>query len=458
MAKPQSLRAQLLLRLTLPLTLVVLLDAGVSYFVAMHYADLAYDRWLLDSAKSLAQEVKAQKNKVTFDLPPIAVEVFRWDDMDKTFFKVESQAGGFMAGDNSLPSPKLETMDKEQPYFYDAQIQGNNVRVVSVLTMPKASQEEVLVSVAETLNKRRGMMKEIILAVIVPQLLLVLITGLHIWTGINRGLKPLRDLAKIIAGRSARELDPIPDAGVPLEVRALTHTINALLQRLAQAMATQQRFIENAAHQLRTPLAGLKLQAERTLRAGDLDTVRPALQHINNATDRVARLSSQLLVLAQSETWTQSGRDLSPLDLANLARECCMDWVPRALERGMELEFEAPAMPIAVQGNETLLRELLNNLMDNALRYGKPKGKVLVNLEPNPTPTLKVEDDGIGIEPEEQEKVLERFYRIPGSKGDGCGLGLAIVKEIADLHHARVRVGPGREGNGTQVEVVFNLG
>lgn len=456
MVKPQSLRAQLLLRLTLPLTLVVLLDAGVSYFVAMHYADLAYDRWLLDSAKSLAQQVKAQKDKLTFELPPIAVEVFRWDDVDKTFFKVESEEAGFMAGDHNLPSPKLETMTKEQPYFYDALMQGKKVRVVSVLTLPKSSHEEVLVSVAETLNKRRGMMNEILLAVVVPQLLLVLITGLHIWTGINRGLKPLRDLAKIIAARTARELDPIPDAGVPLEVRSLTHTINALLQRLAQAMATQQRFIENAAHQLRTPLAGLKLQAERALRAGDLDTMRPALHHINNAADRVAHLSSQLLVLAQSETLTQSGKDLQALDLVKLCRQCCMEWVPKALEQGMDLEFEAPERPLMLRGNETLLRELLNNLVDNALRYGNPQGRILINLEANPTPVLRVEDNGPGISAEQLDNVMERFYRIPGSKGDGCGLGLAIVKEIADLHHARVRIGLARSGSGTQVEVDFH--
>lgn len=455
MNKPQSLRAQLLLRLTLPLTLVVILDAAVSYFVAMHYADLAYDRWLLDSAKSLAQEVKAQKDKVTFELPPIAVEVFRWDAMDKTFFKVESQMAGFMAGDKGLPSPAIAGLDKEQPYFSDSEIQGKKVRVVSVLTTPTASSEEVLVSVAETLNKRRSMMNEIILAVVIPQLLLVLITGLHIWTGINRGLRPLRELTKIIAQRSARELDPIPDSGVPLEVRSLTHTINALLQRLASAMVAQQRFIENAAHQLRTPLAGLKLQAERALRADDLETMKPALVHIKNAADRVAHLSTQLLVLAHSESVMQGGRELQTVDLAGLARECCMDWVPKALERGMELEFEAPDESLRVSGNETLLRELLNNLLDNAIRYGRKEGRIFVRLADKPLPVLSVEDDGPGIQPLEIDKVFERFYRIPGSPGEGCGLGLAIIKEIADLHRAQVRISAGRSVSGTRVEVTF---
>jgi two-component system sensor histidine kinase TctE len=470
-SKPQSLRVQLLRRLMLPLAFVVVLDAAVSYYVALHYTNLAYDRWLLDSVRSLAQQVKAQKDKVTFELPPIAVEVFRWDDMDKTFFKVESKAAGFMAGDRDLPSPSMDGLDRGQPLFSDSTFQGRNVRIVSVLAEPTnksaASRPEpleagpprpsgeVLVSVAETVRKRRAMMNETLLAVVLPQLLLVFITFLHLWTGINRGLRPLRDLAGIIARRSARDLNPIPDSGVPLEVRSLTHTINALLQRLGSAMATQQRFIENAAHQLRTPLAGLKVQAERAMRTRDLAAMQPALAHIQHSADRVSRLSTQLLVLARSESMLQGLREFGALDLTGLVRDACMEWVPKALERGMELGFEAPELPLRLIGDETLLRELLNNLLDNAIRYGEPEGQIGVKLEATPEARLIVEDDGPGIQPQEADKVFERFYRIPGSPGDGCGLGLAIVREIADLHSAQVRISQSEVGRGTRVEVVF---
>jgi two-component system sensor histidine kinase TctE len=475
MSKPQSLRAQLLRRLMLPLGFVVVLDAAVSYYIALHYTNLAYDRWLLDSARSLTQQVKAYKDKVTFELPPIAVEVFRWDDTDKTFFKVESKTAGFMAGDRDLPSPGMDALDRGQPLFSDSEFQGRKVRIISVLAeptdksavsrpeLPQAGPSprapgEVLVSVAETLQKRRAMMNEILLAVVLPQLLLVFITFLHLWTGINRGLRPLRDLAGIIAGRSARDLNPIPDSGVPLEVRSLTHTINALLQRLGSAMATQQRFIENAAHQLRTPLAGLRVQAERALRTKDVAAMQPALAHIKHSADRVSRLSTQLLVLARSESMLQGLREFSVVDLTSLIRDGCMDWVPKALERGMELGFEAPEAPLRLAGDETLLRELLNNLLDNAIRYGGPGGQINVRLEAASQPALIVEDDGPGIQPQETDKVFERFYRIPGSPGDGCGLGLAIVREIADLHSAQVRIGCGEAGRGTRVEVVFETG
>lgn len=456
MHKSKSLRAQLIARLTLPLLIVVILDAVASYYVAMYFTDQAYDRWLLDSARSLVQEVKVKDDHVTFELPPIATEVFRWDDMDETFYKVESESIGFMAGDGSLPSPAISGLNENKPYFFDGGIDDRPVRVVSVLTVPDTSAEHVLVSVAETVNKRRGMMSELLLAVILPQILLVLITGFHIWTGVNRGLSPLRDLARLIGKRSARDFAPIPDTGVPLEVRSLTDTINGLLQRLGSTLITQQRFIENAAHQLRTPLAGLKIQAERALSADNPETMRLALSHIQNSANRVAHLNTQLLVLARSESISHGVPEFRLIDLARLARDCCMDWVPRALDRKIELGFEAPDSAVRISGDDVLLRELLGNLLDNAIGYGKAGGHIGVTVESAPHTRLIVEDDGPGIPVGEQDKIFERFYRVPGSPGDGCGLGLAIVKEIADLHAAQINIGdrlPMQKG--TRIEIVF---
>lgn len=452
----QSLRAQLLLRLTLPLIVIVMLDAGVSYFVALHYADLAYDRWLLDSAHSLAQEVKAQRDEVTVDLPQSALEVFRWDDVDQTYFKISSHRAGFLAGDQAVPEPPSPNWQGESPYYFDSAIQGRPVRVVALLMAPTASAEEVLITVAETVNKRRAMMHEVLLASVLPQLLLILATGAYVWRGVNRGLRPLKLLTHSIAQRSPRDLAPISDSDVPLEVRALTHTINDLLQRLAQAMAAQRRFIENAAHQLRTPLAGLKLQAERALRNDDLDAMKPALRQINNSADRVAHLSSQLLALARAEPFMDGGRQFREVDLVALSRACCMDWAPRMLEQHIELNFEAPDGTIPLLGDETLLREMLNNLLDNALRYGRANGSITVSLSAQTEPVLMVEDDGPGIPLAEIDRVLERFYRIPGSPGEGCGLGLAIIREIAELHGARLRLEQAGHGTGLRVVVSFS--
>jgi two-component system sensor histidine kinase TctE len=261
----------------------------------------------------------------------------------------------------------------------------------------------------------------------------------------------------MIARRSAKEFDPIEDAGVPLEVRSLTNTINGLLQRLGSTLITQQRFIENAAHQMRTPLAGLKIQAERALNADNPETMRLALTHIKNSTNRLAHLNTQLLVLARSESISHSATELRSINLTRLVRECCMDWVPRALDRKIELGFEAPDTVVDVSGDEVLLRELLGNLLDNAISYGKPGGHISVSLESAPHFKLIVEDDGPGIPVGEHDKIFERFYRVPGSSGDGCGLGLAIVKEIADLHAAQIKIAnaPHSGQTGMRIEIDF---
>jgi len=264
----------------------------------------------------------------------------------------------------------------------------------------------------------------------------------------------LHVLAKEIAQRSSRDLRPISEQHVFLEVRALTDTINDLLERLGSAIATQQRFIANAAHQLRTPLAGLKLQVERAQREPDLPAMKPALMHIQGCADRMSHLTTQLLILARSEP-IDGDYELRPVDLCKLAKETCMDWVPKALQRHMELSFEGSKRALYVRGDEVLLRELLANLLDNAICYGYEQGNIIVKVESYPSPCLIVEDDGPGIPELEMGKVFERFYRIPGSPGDGCGLGLAIVKEIADLHKARLELRRISAAGGTRIELVF---
>jgi two-component system sensor histidine kinase TctE len=239
-----------------------------------------------------------------------------------------------------------------------------------------------------------------------------------------------------------------------LEVRSLTDTINDLLERLGLAIATQQRFIANAAHQLRTPLAGLKLQVERAQREQDLSAMKPALTHIQSCADRMSHLTTQLLILARSEP-IDGNYELRQVDLCELAKETCMDWVPKALQRYIELSFEGLNQPLIVRGDEVLLRELLANLLDNAICYGHDKGSIVVKVEHEPSPRLSVEDDGFGIPVLEMDKVFERFYRIPGSPGDGCGLGLAIVKEIADLHKAQLKLIRASAEGGTRIELVF---
>jgi len=455
MPKPRSLKSVILLRLAIPLIIFMTVETVLSYFVTLHYVDNAYDRWLLDSARSLTQEIKLQAGRVVVDLPPEALEIFKWDESDKTYFKIISAQQGVIAGDKFVPEPFAPETDWSKPVFFDEMMYGEPVRVVSMLLPAEPGAEQVFVHVAETVNKRRAMMIDILLADLVPQLILVLVVGLFLLRGIKRGLQPLQLLANEIAQRSPRDLRPIPERHVYQEVQVLTNTINELLQRLAHGIASQQRFIANAAHQLRTPLAGLKLQAARALREQNVEAMQPALEQIQNSADRMAHLTSQLLVLARSEP-IEGDYELVPVDLVELARSTCMEFVPKALQRNIELGFESDESALIIKGDAILLRELLANLLDNAITYGHEHGNILIKLERNPTPCLIVEDDGPGIPESERQRIFERFYRIPGTAGVGCGLGLAIVKEIADLHKARLQLSPFNELAGTRIELKFD--
>jgi len=453
-AKNNSLKSGFILRLIIPLLFFMTVEAGLSYLITWHYVDTAYDRWLLDSAWSLEQEIKVKNHKARVELPASALEMFKWDEADKTYFKIISAEQGVIAGDAFVPESFDPKADWSQPIFFNDTIYDESVRVVSMLIQRPDIDEKVFIHVAETLNKRRAMMRDILIADLLPQSILVLLTGFYIVTGVKRGLKPLHQLAHEIAQRSPRDLSPIAETYVFSEVRCLTDTINDLLTRLACAIAAQQRFIANAAHQLRTPLAGLKLQAERAMREDDLTAMRPALVQIQTSANRATHLITQLLVLAKAEP-VEGMHRLQAVNLAALAREVCIDWTPKALQKKMSLSFDTQAESLFLQADEVLLKELLANLLDNAINYGNEHGSIGVKVCCQPTIALIVEDDGCGIAETELDKVFERFYRPASSAGEGCGLGLAIIKEIADLHHAQISLTRVSAEGGLRVEVRF---
>jgi two-component system, OmpR family, sensor histidine kinase TctE len=456
MNKKRSLRTEIILRLSVPVIFFMAVETVLSYFTTLHYVDEAYDRWLLDSARSLMQEIKLIEGQAVVDLPPEALAIFKWDDLDKTYFNVISEERGLLAGDAFLPETLDSSQETEKPIYFNAIVNQESVRVVSIkVPLAYEATETIHIHVAETQKKRRVMMLDILMADLIPQILLVIMAGFYLLRGVKRGLQPLHELADEIAQRSPQDLSLIPESHVFQEVHTLTDTINNLFNRLALAIAGQQRFISNAAHQLRTPLAGLKLQAERALREKDLAEMKPALEQIQVSADRMSHLITQLLVLAKSGP-LEAGYKLKPLALCQLVKALAIDYAPSAIQHNMELVFEGPDNDITIQGDEILLRELLGNLIDNAIKYGHENGVVVISVLTKPYPSLIVEDDGPGIPAAEQEKIFERFYRIPGSLGDGCGLGLAIVKEIALLHQAQLNLGSSDRLGGGRFEVIFN--
>ena len=450
----KSLKNTIIIRLLVPVFCFLLIETALSYWVTLYYVDKTYDRWLLNSAHSLEQEITITNQKISVELSANALEVFSWNDLDKTYFKIVAEKQGELASDPALSELKFAELNGPEPVFFNTLIYEEPVRVVSVRVKNQAIAEKVTIYVAETLHKRQEMMIDILLADLIPQLLLTVLISLYLFKNIKIILLPFRKLADQIAQRSPHDLSPMVDVRVFTEVRTLTDTINQLFSRLASAIATQQRFIANAAHQLRTPLAGLKLQAEVAQREKNLDAMQSSLRKMQNSADRVSHLINQLLILARSEP-IEGSQSLKRLDLHRLVRDVCMEWVPKALEKKLDLSFDGPNQPVWIKGDAVLLKELLSNLIDNAISYGRVNGNIFVSLIYDDHLCLLVEDDGDGIPEAEQDQIFERFYRIQGSPGDGCGLGLAIVKEIADLHQAKIQISNRLDGKGTVIKVTF---
>ncbi len=449
-----SLRAGLLLRLGVVLVLLLALDGLASYFTALHFANVVYDRWLIDSTRSLAQAVRSNHGKIEFDLPRVALEIFQFDEVDKTYFKVSARQQGLIGGDASLPDLAPAEVGGLRLAF--ATLHGRPVRVVSALIAPGRPDDAVLVSVAETLIKRSTLTREILIGMAAPQIALLGIALLLGRIGVTHGLRPLTNLAAQIEARGQNNLSPVPQVGgLPREARVLAARINELLERLSNAMRAQKRFVADAAHQLRTPLAAVLLHAERAERATDTSSEREALGALHRSVERAARVSRQLLALARADPDAPTAIELNPVDLCTLTRQVGEEWIPRALERDVDFGLVVPDQPVLVRGDERLLSEALSNLIDNALRYGNPGGHVTLIVEAGPPASLSVQDDGPGIPPEERSRIFERFYRVHDGNGDGCGLGLSIVEQIAKLHQATVTVTSGTDDRGSRFTIAF---
>ena len=452
-----TLRRQLLVSLLAPIVLVTLVSGVVAYYYAFNFATLAYDYSLFDSALDISRQTRVTGGKLHVDLPSAALDMLESDKHDSIYYMINDGKGAFVAGHEGLPLP-AEKAAPGKPVYYDGSYQGNPVRIAALYAhvTGDAGEPPILIMVGETLNKRHTLANEILLGMLLPELLLILLIGALVWYGIERGLRPLVMLQGEISSRSHRDLSPLSEQNAPGEVRALIRAMNDLLGRLSGALSAQQRFIADAAHQLRTPLAGLKTQAELAMRQHEPEAVRETLRQLHTATGQTTHLVNQLLSLARAEPGAGRVRVHEIFDLCGLVREATTEWVPRALAREIDLGFECGESALWIDGDALLVREMFGNLVDNAIRYTQRGGRVTVRLqEQGQTAVLTVEDNGPGIAPAERERVFERFHRVLGSGAEGCGLGLAIVREIALGHNAEVTVEPGADGAGTAVKVTF---
>jgi two-component system, OmpR family, sensor histidine kinase TctE len=442
----RSLRAHLLRMLLPPIAAALALGAVISYFPTIEPATQAYDQALVDVGLALGSHVRVLPTEYRFELPAAVEQVLRTDRFDRIYYRVMSPAGLEIAGDPGLPAPPGDMI------AHDAVYNGAKVRVVSVLAPCGRSACTVLV--AETMVKRERLARDLLLQSILPELLIAAATLLIVWFGVKRGLRPLARLSEEIKARSAGDLRPIDAAGAPEETRPLVVALNGLLEEVSAASRKQQRFLADAAHQLRTPLAGLQAHAELALAQPLPEPSRAQVEQVHKATIRTGRLANQLLALARAEPGARSVN--SPVDLKAVVEGEADAWVHQALPRDIDLGFELEVAQI--EGDAFLLREALANLVHNALEYSQRGGRVTLRTgRRGRAAFVEVEDDGPGIAPAERGRVLERFYRVPGTSGTGSGLGLAIVREIASGHGASIAITDSPAG-GCRVAITFPHG
>jgi two-component system sensor histidine kinase TctE len=466
----RSLFGEILDWMLTPLLLLWPISLVLTWLVAEGIAGHPFDRALEYNAQALAQLVRSDGERVVFNLPAPAREILRADDADLIYYQVLGTRGEFLSGERDLPLPSEDEREiTGEVVLRDDEMKGTPLRVASLWIKVEAPQASpVLVQVAETLEKRSVLATEIIKGVMLPQFVILPLAVLLVWLALARGIRPLSRLEERIRQRKPDDLSPLDEHAVPVEVAPLVTAINGLLNRLKESIATQKRFLADAAHQLKNPLAGLRMQADLAQRENSsASELKQSLQLIGRASMRATHTVNQLLALARAES---GGANLGrqACDLVELVTDVLQDSLTRAMDKGVDLGFEGlepGSEGVTVEGNPTLLKELMRNLVDNALNYtpSTPEhpGVVTVRVLADRfgrVVVFQVEDNGPGVPESEHELIFQPFYRALGNEVDGSGLGLRIVQEIALQHGAQIHLEaaqPGRPMPGVRFTVRF---
>jgi two-component system sensor histidine kinase TctE len=454
----RSLFGEILDWMLTPLLLLWPVSLVLTWLVAQGIAGKPFDRALEYNVGALAQLVTVNQNKAQFVLPLPARELLRADDADTVYYQVLGTYGEYLGGERNLPAPPEE--DKASPgevRIRDDEYRGVSIKVAYTwVKLDLPGSKAALVQVAETMDKRSVLATEIVKGVMLPQFVILPLAVLLVWLALVQAIKPLNRLEERIRARSPDDLSPLDAEAVPLEVAPLVSSVNDLLERLKDSIATQKRFLADAAHQLKTPLAGLRMQADLAQREGaNAEDLKQSLRQIGRSSIRATHTVNQLLALARAES---SGAVMTqqPCHLVRLTMDVIRDSLPRAMDKHIDLGYEGEepdGEDVTLQGNPTLLKEMVRNLVDNAINYTPSNadrpGVITVRILKDPFSkmlVLQVEDSGPGIPAAERELVFQPFYRVLGTEADGSGLGLPIVLEIARQHHASIAIEDSRPG------------
>ncbi len=427
---PHSLRRRLLWLVLAAIALASVLQASTAYRTALQQADMMFDYHL----QELARSVQGGMNVAPADPRSTDVLVQIWGPDGAQIFR----------------STEMALPERAVLGFSDMSVNGVPYRVYSLQT------PEQTIQIAQDLDERQRRARVLAVRAVLPVALLAPLLMLAVWWLISRSLAPVERMRRQVAGRAADDLSPLPDAGLPEEVLPLVQELNLLFGRVRVAFAAQQNFVADAAHELRSPLTALKLQAQALRRAGgDAPAQESAVARLNEGIERAIQLVGQLLVLAREEGERESAAQWQRIDLEDVARQAVADVLPQAQARNVDVGLVTQGQ-VWVRGQPEPLHILLRNLLDNAVKYSPEGGQVDLALgEHGGAPTLTVEDSGPGIPEAERERVFDRFYRAADSHVAGSGLGLAIVRAVARRHGAQVKLDRSERLGGLKAEVFF---
>ena len=464
-SRPSSLRRRLLSGLLLPLIGLIGINAWWSYGRAIEVANESYDRSLYLAARTLAEELTWNQGQLNLDVLRGVGYLFENHTGARLFYRVDTLDGRWLAGNRSVPrlgpteSPAVAYFSLVQ--FGDLMFLNTPVRAAELVHVVDSSPTDspmLVITVVETREARDLLTNKVIRETLLGQgVLLAAVALLLIW-GIQRGIRPLELFRRRLEQREEADFSAIDPPDVPKELQPLIEALNGYLSRLGRLIEIRKRFLDNAAHQLRTPLTILKTQLSLSQRAAKNSESLPLIEAAIDTTNQAVELTEQLLSLTRAEHAHET-HAREEVDLVALAQEVTQERLLSAHEQGADLGFEKLTDRHMVQGIRLMLHEALANLLDNALEHGPAHVQVTVRVGPG---WVEVEDDGPGIAAEHQPHVFERFYRaaLPGRpRRQGSGLGLAIVREIATQHDAVVHLTSPTQGQtGTRIRMVFNAG
>jgi len=448
-----SLKKRLLSWLLIPLAVMAFALVAESYFSSKKSIREIHDRMMVSMALLVSENVIESGGDM---LSEDASALLSLSSNETLYYQVIGPDNAFITGYADLPEPKVtQNYLDGHPHFYDTSYDSQPVRMMAMRFLVEGRDVDgwVRILVAQTLTEREDLLHRAVLQSAVRIILVIGLASLLAIIGVERGLEPLTKLQVAIQRRSYNDLRPI-NKELPMEIRHVVEALNALLVRLEDSIDNQRRFISNASHQLRTPLAVLQAEAELALREIDDPKSIGALETILAGTKQTSRLAKQLLSLTRVRSNPRGGAHQTEFDLVVLSRDITMEWVKRAIERDKDLGFEAAPSKSSFSGSEVQIREMLSNLVDNALKYGGDEISVRVQKIGEQT-ALEIEDNGKGIPLDQRGQVFERFVRLDERAGEGCGLGMDIVREIVEGHNGKIELLDGKGGSGLLVRILF---